>query len=145
MLKHKLTEVEMVNSVAVDAHKMLRVPVTCVLLSTKDLHQFRGASTLTAGFLFHCNDQVDDQQRLEVSTVKLTVQTKKMCWTTRRMTGSSHMILRTCLHAAPVEETAPECLWPGSTMDATAWRRRSIELTDLHNIWRSNYKDVRMW
>lgn len=41
------------DSIAVNPHKMMGVPVTCSFLLAKDLKQFHEANTLKAGYLFH--------------------------------------------------------------------------------------------
>jgi glutamate decarboxylase len=51
--KHKLAGSELADSLAVNPHKMLGVPVTCSFLLGKDLTQFHKANTLPAGYLFH--------------------------------------------------------------------------------------------
>ena len=51
--KHKLQGAELADSLAVNPHKMMGVPVTCSFLLGKDLTQFHRANTLPAGYLFH--------------------------------------------------------------------------------------------
>ncbi len=51
--KHKLAGAELADSLAVNPHKMLGVPLTCSFLLGKDLTQFHKANTLPAGYLFH--------------------------------------------------------------------------------------------
>ncbi|RDW67852.1 hypothetical protein BP6252_09248 [Coleophoma cylindrospora] len=51
--KQKLAGVELANSLAVNPHKMLGVPVTCSFLLGPDLRTFHKANTLPAGYLFH--------------------------------------------------------------------------------------------
>lgn len=51
--KHKLEGVELADSLAVNPHKMMGVPLTCSFLLTPDLRQFHKANTLPAGYLFH--------------------------------------------------------------------------------------------
>ncbi|KAL4786194.1 hypothetical protein BJX76DRAFT_346468 [Aspergillus varians] len=51
--RHKLTGAEKANSIAINPHKMLGVPVTCSFLLAADLRQFHRANTLPAGYLFH--------------------------------------------------------------------------------------------
>ncbi|KAI5291147.1 hypothetical protein KEM54_006137 [Ascosphaera aggregata] len=57
--KHKLAGVEKANSIAINPHKMLGVPVTCSFLLGADLRQFHRANTLPAGYLFH-NDSTEE-------------------------------------------------------------------------------------
>ncbi|KAJ5793639.1 hypothetical protein N7457_000238 [Penicillium paradoxum] len=55
--KHKLAGSEKANSIAINPHKMLGVPVTCSYLLASDLRQFHKANTLPAGYLFHNEDE----------------------------------------------------------------------------------------
>ncbi|KAJ5561802.1 hypothetical protein N7461_000563 [Penicillium sp. DV-2018c] len=55
--KHKLAGAEKANSIAINPHKMLGVPVTCSYLLASDLRQFHKANTLPAGYLFHNEDE----------------------------------------------------------------------------------------
>ncbi|KAH6645343.1 glutamate decarboxylase-like protein-like protein 1 [Truncatella angustata] len=51
--RHKLDGTELANSLTVNPHKMLNVPVTCSFLLTNDLSIFKRTNTLAAGYLFH--------------------------------------------------------------------------------------------
>lgn len=51
--KHKMAGSELADSLAVNPHKMLGVPLTCSFLLGKDLGEFHKANTLPAGYLFH--------------------------------------------------------------------------------------------
>jgi glutamate decarboxylase len=51
--KHKLAGVELVDSLAVNPHKMMGAPITCSFLLGPDLTKFHKANTLPAGYLFH--------------------------------------------------------------------------------------------
>lgn len=51
--KYKLAGVELADSLAVNPHKMMGVPVTCSFLLCPDLTKFHRANTLPAGYLFH--------------------------------------------------------------------------------------------
>lgn len=51
--KHKLAGAELADSLAVNPHKMLGVPITCSFLLGPDLRTFHKANTLPAGYLFH--------------------------------------------------------------------------------------------
>ena len=55
----RLEGTHLADSIAVNPHKMLGVPVTCSFLLARDLRTFRAALTLPAGYLFH-NDAEDD-------------------------------------------------------------------------------------
>lgn len=54
--RHKLAGAEKANSIAINPHKMLGVPVTCSFLLGADIRQFHRANTLPAGYLFHNDD-----------------------------------------------------------------------------------------
>ncbi|CAL5870392.1 uncharacterized protein PFLUO_LOCUS4628 [Penicillium psychrofluorescens] len=54
--RHKLAGAEKANSIAINPHKMLGVPVTCSFLLAADMRQFHKANTLPAGYLFHNED-----------------------------------------------------------------------------------------
>ncbi|KAI1261318.1 pyridoxal phosphate-dependent transferase [Xylariaceae sp. FL1019] len=56
----KLDGSELANSLTVNPHKMLNVPVTCSFLLTNDLRVFKKANTLAAGYLFHNDEDADD-------------------------------------------------------------------------------------
>ncbi|KAL7273820.1 Glutamate decarboxylase 2 [Rhizina undulata] len=52
-LRWKLKGVEKADSVTMNPHKMLNVPVTCSFLLTGDRRKFSAATSLKAGYLFH--------------------------------------------------------------------------------------------
>lgn len=58
-LREKLRGCEHADSIAVNPHKMMGVPVTCSFILAKDLRQFHQANTLPAGYLFHSADPED--------------------------------------------------------------------------------------
>lgn len=58
--KHKLRGSERADSIAVNPHKMMGVPVTCSFLLGKDMKQFHLANTLPAGYLFHNPEDSND-------------------------------------------------------------------------------------
>ncbi|KAI7778462.1 hypothetical protein LA080_002066 [Diaporthe eres] len=51
--RHKLDGVELADSIMVNPHKMLNVPVTCSFLLVNDLSILKKANSLAAGYLFH--------------------------------------------------------------------------------------------
>lgn len=65
--KHKLTGSEKANSIAINPHKMLGVPVTCSFLLASDMRQFHRANTLPAGYLFHNNEDESQQHSSEIA------------------------------------------------------------------------------
>ncbi|KAK2738942.1 hypothetical protein FQN57_006736 [Myotisia sp. PD_48] len=52
----KLNGSHLADSVAINPHKMLGVPVTCSFLLAADLRKFHRANTLPAGYLFHSDE-----------------------------------------------------------------------------------------
>ena len=58
-LKRRLAASEFADSVAINPHKMMGVPLTCSFLLANDLRQFHRANTLPAGYLFHGNEEGD--------------------------------------------------------------------------------------
>jgi glutamate/tyrosine decarboxylase-like PLP-dependent enzyme len=54
--KWKLKGSERADSVAICAHKMLQVPLTCSFLLGRDVRKFQRGMTLPAGYLFHSAD-----------------------------------------------------------------------------------------
>lgn len=65
--KHKLAGTERANSIAINPHKMMGVPVTCSFLLGRDMRQFHRANTLPAGYLFHNPDE-DEIVKVEKET-----------------------------------------------------------------------------
>ena len=51
--KYKLQGSHLANSIAINPHKMMGVPVTCSFLLGPDLRQFHASNTLPASYLFH--------------------------------------------------------------------------------------------
>ncbi|OTB00312.1 hypothetical protein M426DRAFT_324362 [Hypoxylon sp. CI-4A] len=58
--KHKLAGSHLANSLTVNPHKMLNVPIPCSFLLTNDVSVFQRANTLRAGYLFHDHDEEDE-------------------------------------------------------------------------------------
>ncbi|KAK2014481.1 PLP-dependent transferase [Colletotrichum eremochloae] len=56
----KLKGSHLANSLTVNPHKMMNVPVTCSFLLTSDEKVFHSANTLPAGYLFHNVDETED-------------------------------------------------------------------------------------
>lgn len=76
-LRSKLKGVEMADSIAINPHKMLGVPLTCSFLLAKDLRTFQRANTSNAGYLFHTNEdeEEDDDEWVEpMDLADLTLQ-----------------------------------------------------------------------
>ncbi|KAL2194913.1 pyridoxal phosphate-dependent transferase [Corynascus similis CBS 632.67] len=51
--RHKLAGSHLANSITINPHKMMNVPVTCSFLLGPDMAVFHRANTLPAGYLFH--------------------------------------------------------------------------------------------
>ncbi|KAI0127345.1 pyridoxal phosphate-dependent transferase [Xylariales sp. AK1849] len=58
--KHKLAGSELADSITVNPHKMMNVPLTCSFLLTNDLGVFHKANTLPAGYLFHAVEEDEE-------------------------------------------------------------------------------------
>ncbi|OTA53904.1 glutamate decarboxylase [Hypoxylon sp. EC38] len=67
--KHKLAGSQYANSLTVNPHKMLNVPVPCSFLLTKDVTVFQRANTLRAGYLFH--DKGDEDEIWDLADLTL--------------------------------------------------------------------------
>ncbi len=65
----KLKGCELADSIAINPHKMMGVPVTCSFLLAKDLKQFHDANTLRAGYLFHADEEMLELGDLERENV----------------------------------------------------------------------------
>ncbi|TVY31877.1 L-aspartate decarboxylase, partial [Lachnellula subtilissima] len=62
----KLAGVERADSVAVNPHKMMGVPLTCSFLLGPDMRIFHRANTLPAGYLFHESESESGSKSEEV-------------------------------------------------------------------------------
>ncbi|KAG4433782.1 hypothetical protein IFR05_010749 [Cadophora sp. M221] len=71
--KHKMAGSELADSLAVNPHKMMGVPMTCSFLLCPDLRTFHKANTLPAGYLFH-EDAADNQSGEVWDLADLTLQ-----------------------------------------------------------------------
>ncbi|CAD6501347.1 BgTH12-01599 [Blumeria graminis f. sp. triticale] len=52
-LKYKMSGTHLADSLAINPHKMMGVPVTCSFLLTPDLQRFHSANSIAADYLFH--------------------------------------------------------------------------------------------
>ncbi|KAH7029186.1 putative glutamate decarboxylase [Microdochium trichocladiopsis] len=59
--RRRLEGTKYADSVTVNPHKMMNVPLTCSFLLTNDLAVFKKANTLPAGYLFHGDDDDDEE------------------------------------------------------------------------------------
>jgi glutamate decarboxylase len=55
--RYKLQSSECADSLTVNPHKMMGVPLTCSFLLAADIRKFWRSNTLPAGYLFHGNDE----------------------------------------------------------------------------------------
>ncbi|KAI4270470.1 MAG: hypothetical protein L6R38_007119, partial [Xanthoria sp. 2 TBL-2021] len=60
LAKEKLDGSHLVDSIAINPHKMMGVPVTCSFLLGADLRMFHRANTLPASYLFHSEEEDED-------------------------------------------------------------------------------------
>ncbi|TAQ85523.1 hypothetical protein B7494_g6140 [Chlorociboria aeruginascens] len=73
--KHKLHGASLADSLAVNPHKMMGVPLTCSFLLGPDLRTFHKANTLPAGYLFHDDaGSVENEDREVWDLADLTLQ-----------------------------------------------------------------------
>ena len=61
---HKLAGSHLANSITVNPHKMMGVPIPCSFLLGADLRQFHRANTLPASYLFHSESSVDENAEM---------------------------------------------------------------------------------
>ena len=59
--RKRLRGCDLADSIAINPHKMMGVPLTCSFLLLKDLKHAHAANTLRAGYLFHDNPEHEDE------------------------------------------------------------------------------------
>ncbi|UNI25042.1 Glutamate decarboxylase [Purpureocillium takamizusanense] len=59
--RHRLDGCGLADSLTVNPQKMLNVPMTCSFLLTGDLRRFHAANSLRAGYLFHDDDESEEE------------------------------------------------------------------------------------
>lgn len=59
--RHKLAGSHLADSITVNPHKMLNVPIPCSFLLTNDVAVFQRANTLRAGYLFHDRHEEEEE------------------------------------------------------------------------------------
>ncbi|KAL8729682.1 MAG: hypothetical protein Q9181_004912 [Wetmoreana brouardii] len=59
---NRLDGCHLADSIAINPHKMMGVPVTCSFLLGADLRKFHAANTLPASYLFHSDDDDGDDE-----------------------------------------------------------------------------------
>lgn len=74
--RHKLDGVELANSITVNPHKMLNVPVTCSFFLVNDLSILKKANSLAAGYLFHedGDEEAEEEDKEYWDLADLTLQ-----------------------------------------------------------------------
>lgn len=70
-LRSQFRGVELVDSVAINPHKMLGVPLTCSFLLAEDLRTFQRANKSKAGYLFYADDEEEDDEHEWVEPMDL--------------------------------------------------------------------------
>ncbi|KAJ5174433.1 uncharacterized protein N7482_000310 [Penicillium canariense] len=75
--RQKLAGSEKANSIAINPHKMIGVPVTCSYLLASDMRQFHRANTLPAGYLFH-NEDTEPTQNGDAHESELEVESPEV-------------------------------------------------------------------
>ncbi|GAP90679.2 putative glutamate decarboxylase [Rosellinia necatrix] len=58
--RHKVAGAARADSLTVNPHKMMNVPIACSFLLTRDLAVFHRANTLPAGYLFHGDEEEEE-------------------------------------------------------------------------------------
>lgn len=67
----KLKGVHLADSLTVNPHKMINVPVTCSFLLGPDMRVFHAANRIDAPYLFHGGDDDDDEQVWDLADLTL--------------------------------------------------------------------------
>ena len=62
---HKLAGSHLADSLAINPHKMMGVPLTCSFLLGANMLQFHKANTLPAGYLFHNSNEGNDSSAID--------------------------------------------------------------------------------
>ncbi|KAI1456049.1 glutamate decarboxylase [Annulohypoxylon moriforme] len=69
--RHKLEGAELADSITVNPHKMLNVPIPCSFLLTNDVAVFQRANSLRAGYLFHDPDAGGEEEVWDLADLSL--------------------------------------------------------------------------
>ena len=69
--KHKLQGSERADSITINPHKMMGVPITCSYLLGADLRKFHKANTLPASYLFHSEDDNEEKEVWDLADMTL--------------------------------------------------------------------------
>jgi len=69
--KHKLAGTHRADSIAINPHKMMAVPLTCSFLLGADLRKFHQSNTLPAAYLFHPPDPSSDTEVWDLADLTL--------------------------------------------------------------------------
>ena len=67
---YKMSGSHLADSIAINPHKMMGVPLTCSFLLGADMRQFHKANTLPAGYLFH-NDTDENAEVYDLADLTL--------------------------------------------------------------------------
>ena len=115
--KYKLKGSHLANSIAINPHKMMGVPITCSILLGPDIRQFHASNTLPASHLFHSAEPSSDVYDL----ADLTLQCSRigdslklyLSWTYHGTDGYTKQIdavLDTTAHLANLVSKHPDLL-----------------------------------
>ncbi|KAK4695299.1 glutamate decarboxylase, partial [Lecanoromycetidae sp. Uapishka_2] len=69
--KHKLAGSHLANSIAINPHKMMGVPLTCSFLLGADMRQFHASNTLPASYLFHSSGPTSGEEIYDLADLTL--------------------------------------------------------------------------
>ena len=69
--KHKLNGSDLANSIAINPHKMMGVPITCSFLLGADMRQFHASNTLPADYLFHSSGPASSEEVYDLADLTL--------------------------------------------------------------------------
>ena len=69
--KHRLNGSHLANSIAINPHKMMGVPITCSFLLGADMRQFHASNTLPADYLFHSSGPASSEEVYDLADLTL--------------------------------------------------------------------------
>ncbi|MCJ1274194.1 hypothetical protein MMC21_001989 [Puttea exsequens] len=69
--KKKLSGSHLANSIAINPHKMMGVPLTCSFLLGADMRQFHASNTLPANYLFHSSGSTSGEEVYDLADLTL--------------------------------------------------------------------------
>jgi len=69
--KHNLAGSHLANSIAINPHKMMGVPLTCSFLLGADMRQFHASNSMPASYLFHSEGPTSGQEVCDLADLTL--------------------------------------------------------------------------